>query len=109
MPTDYLSGNYLYAIEGQLIGSITETVTFNPRVPQHLMTFDPDIIVDVIHNDPATIIKWCDGDKTIVQVQDGDEYNKELGLAMAICKKVFGNKGNYNEIFKKWVYQGEEV
>jgi len=63
----------------------------------------PDEIIDVIHNDPATIIKWKDGTKTIVKVQDGDVYDRELGFAMAICKKVFGNKGNYNEVFKKWI------
>ena len=63
----------------------------------------PDDIVDVIFNDPATIIKWKDGTKTIVKCQPGDKYDKEAGLALAICKKVFGNKGNYNEVFKKWV------
>ena len=64
---------------------------------------NPDDIIDVIHNAPATIVKWKDGTKTVVQVQPGDKYDKEAGLAFAICKKVFGNKGNYNEVFKKWV------
>lgn len=64
---------------------------------------NPDEIIDVIHNAPATIVKWKDGTKTVVQVQPGDKYDKEAGLAFAICKKVFGNKGNYNEVFKKWV------
>lgn len=63
----------------------------------------PDDIIDVIHNAPATIVKWKDGTKTIVKCQPGDKYDKEAGLAFAICKKVFGNKGNYNEVFKKWV------
>ena len=64
---------------------------------------NPDDIKDVIFNDPATIIKWKDGTKTIIKCQPGDKYDKEAGLALAICKKVFGNKGNYNEVFKKWV------
>lgn len=62
-----------------------------------------DDIEDVIFNDPATIIRWKDGTKTIIKCQPGDKYDKEAGLALAICKKVFGNKGNYNEVFKKWV------
>ena len=62
-----------------------------------------DDIVDVIHNAPATVVKWKDGTKTVVQVQPGDKYDKEAGLAFAICKKVFGNKGHYNEVFKKWI------
>ena len=59
-------------------------------------------IQDVIHHDPATIVKWKDGTKTVVKVQKGDTYNKEFGLAMCIIKKMCGNKGNYNEVFKKW-------
>ena len=60
-------------------------------------------IEKVIFNDPATIVMWSDGTKTVVKCQPGDEYNKELGLAMCICKKYFGNKGNYNEVFKKFI------
>lgn len=56
----------------------------------------------VVFNPPATIVLWKDGTKTVVKCQDGDEFSKEQGLAMAICKKAFGNKGRYNEVFKKW-------
>lgn len=63
----------------------------------------PDI-KDVIFNPPATIVLWADGTKTVVRCQeDKDEYSKEVGLAMCICKKVYGNKGNYNNIFKKFI------
>lgn len=64
-------------------------------------------IENVIFNDPATIVFWLDGSKTVVKCQPGDTFSKELGLAMAICKKVYGNKGNYNDVFKKWVPQDE--
>lgn len=60
-------------------------------------------IVKVIFSDPATIVFWGDGTKTVVKCQDGDTYSKETGLAMAIAKKVFGNKGNFNEVFKKFI------
>lgn len=62
-----------------------------------------DKIKKVIFNDPATIVIWGDGTKTVVKCQPDDEYNAELGLAMAISKKFLGNKGNYNEVFKKWL------
>lgn len=67
----------------------------------------PPQIENVIFNDPATIVFWLDGSKTVVKCQPGDTFSKELGLAMAICKKVYGNKGNYNDVFKKWVPQDE--
>lgn len=63
--------------------------------------FDP--IKKVIFNDPATIVLWNDGTKTVVKCQEGDTYSEELGLAMAISKKFFGNKSKYNEIFKKYI------
>ena len=59
-------------------------------------------IKNVKFNGPATIIFWADGTKTVVKCQDGDDYSKEVGLAMCIVKKVFGNTSKYNDIFKKW-------
>ena len=64
-------------------------------------TVHPEI-EKVIFNDPATIIIWDDGSKTVVKCQEGDTFDKRIGLAMAICKKFFGNKSKYNEVFKKW-------
>ena len=62
-------------------------------------------IKSVIFNDPATIVFWEDGTKTIVKCQkeNGDTYSKETGLAMAIPKKALGNKGNFNNIFDRWL------
>lgn len=37
-----------------------------------------------------------------MKCQEGDTYDKEKGLAMAISKKFFGNTGRYCEEFKKW-------
>lgn len=60
-------------------------------------------IENVIFNEPATIVFWNDGTKTVVKCQNNDVYSKETGLAMAICKKFFGNNGKYNDVFKKWI------
>ena len=66
-------------------------------------------IKDVIFNEPATIIIWKDGTKTVVKCQEGEDYDPEKGLSMAISKKALGNKGNYCEVFKKWLPEEEEV
>lgn len=61
-------------------------------------------IENVIFNNPATIVFWSDGTKTVVKKQKGDKkFDPEKGLAMAICKKIMGNKGNFNDIFKEWI------
>lgn len=68
--------------------------------------FDPDKtpeIKDVIFNYPATIVLWADGTKTVVKAQDDDVYDPEKGLAMAICKKIGGNKWSYYNKFKHWL------
>lgn len=60
-------------------------------------------IKKVIFNDPATVVLWEDGTKTIVKSGDDDIYDPEKGLAIAIAKKALGNKGNYYNVFKKWL------
>ena len=60
-------------------------------------------IKNVIFNDPATIVFWTDGSKTVVKCQEGDFYDHEKGLAMAISKKILGNNYSYYNTFKKWL------
>ena len=66
-------------------------------------------IKNVIFNDPATIVFWEDGTKTVVKCQDGDKFDPEKGLSMAIAKKAYGNKGNYCNKLKKWLPKEEQV
>lgn len=79
-------------------------------------------IKEVIFANPSTIVKWTDGTTTVVTCQDNiqnvekdgkkkarikpmpsENYRKEVGLAMCITKKWAGNKGNYNNIFRKYI------
>ena len=64
-------------------------------------------ITNVIFNDPATIVFWSDGTKTVVKAEN-EPFDPEKGLAMAIAKKALGNKGNYYNEFKKWLPKKEE-
>ena len=57
-------------------------------------------IKNVILNDPAVIVMWEDGTKTVAKAQ-GEAFDPEKGLAMAISKKAFGNKHSYYGIFLK--------
>lgn len=59
-------------------------------------------ITNVIFNYPATIVFWSDGTKTVVKCKN-EPFDPEKGLAMAISKKMLGNKGNYFNEIKKWV------
>ena len=57
-------------------------------------------IKDIIINDPATIILWKDGTKTVVKCQNEDTFDPGTGIAMAILKKLYGNSGFYKDIFE---------
>lgn len=59
-------------------------------------------IEKVIFNDPATIVIWKDGTKTVVKATN-EGYDPEKGLAMAITKKALGNEGNYYNTLKEWL------
>lgn len=80
------------------------------RVPKKGYTFNnitaekrTPSIKNVIFNDPATIVFWEDGTKTVVQTREDDNFDPEKGLAMAISKKMLGNKYEYYNIFKHWL------
>ena len=59
-------------------------------------------IKSVKFNNPATIVFWTDGTKTVVKCGDDDTFDPEKGLAMAIAKKALGNSGNYFNEIKRW-------
>lgn len=60
-------------------------------------------ICNVIFNEPATIVFWSDGTKTVVKVTKDEPFDKEKGLAMAIVKKLSGNTGSYYDLFKHFI------
>ena len=55
-------------------------------------------IKKVIFSDPATIVLWEDGTKTVVKTQKGDAYDPEKGLAMACMRKILDKKD-----YHKWL------
>lgn len=67
-------------------------------------------IKKVIFNDPATIVLWSDGTKTVVKCGKDDMYDKEKGLALCFMKKALGNKckGRYNNTFKKYIKENKD-
>lgn len=74
------------------------TAMFNQKLPK---------IQNVIFNDPATIVFWADGTKTVVKAEN-EEFDPEKGLAMAISKKALGNKREYYYTFLHWLKKYEK-
>lgn len=93
--------NAVYGVNAFKDGRITINNKGEERVMYNKM-FKKDLIKDVIFNDPATIVLWRDGVKTVVKAT-GEKFDPEKGLAMAIAKRYFGNQGNYYNKIKKWL------
>lgn len=96
----------------------TKNRLFDPGIPENKKIIlrsalgiksDPiPEIKKVIFNEPATIVIWEDGTKTIVKYgKEHAVFDPEKGLAMAIAKKALGNTGRYYETFKKWLPEEE--
>lgn len=86
---DYLMGQVVTvkSTDGRCV-SIAEDATWLFKVDD----FEPALpfeIKRIIYNDPATIILWADGTKTVVKAHN-EPFDKEKGLAMAILKKMLG-------------------
>ena len=94
----YFDTDFIYGYQ-DVPFSQTKTKTTPNKIPN---------IKQVYFNEPVTVVLWENGEKTIVRCQDGDTYSKESGLAIAIMKYMSGNKGRFNDIFKKWIPESNE-
>ena len=64
-------------------------------------------IKKIMYKPPATIVFWNDGTKTVSVCEKGDTYNKELGFALCVLKKKYGNK-TVHEMLEKYVHTANE-
>lgn len=91
-------------MENHLYHKVKASVEMIKRDFQHEVETTPLVlcgIKNVRFNEPATIVYWEDGTKTVVVCQEGDIYDEEKGLAMAISKKALGNNWAAGGRFKK--------
>lgn len=65
-------------------------------------------IKKVIFSDPATIVLWADGTKTVVKCREDDVYDEQTGLLLCMAKKMYGNDGKFNDVLRKWMPEEEE-
>lgn len=58
-------------------------------------------IKEVRYQNPATIVFWSDGTKTVSKTHAGDEYSPEAGLVLCILKKTQGK--TLRGLFEAWI------
>jgi len=98
VPYDKISKDALHYAEAD----VRNTMAFLELCQEYQKVSFPGM-KKVIFNDPATIVIWGDGTKTVVKCQDGERFDPEKGLALCFMKKACGNKSNFNNSFKEWI------
>ena len=52
----------------------------------------------IVYRNPATIVFWQDGTKTVVKCMDGEPFEKYAGFCAALAKKVFGSTSKAKKV-----------
>lgn len=55
----------------------------------------------IIFNDPATILFWPDGTKTVVKAAEDSEFNFYWGFCAAVAEKIFGSNHAVKTFIRK--------
>ena len=65
------------------------------------------MITKIVFSNPATIVFWADGTKTVVKCMEGQEFNEYYGVACAIMKRFFGNNSKASAFVEKFKEEEE--
>lgn len=55
-----------------------------------------------------TIVKWSDGTKTVAKCHPDDKFDKHMGLAICVLKKLMSSN-EYHALFGNWIIDDMEV
>ena len=58
----------------------------------------------VVFSEPATIVFWTDGTKTVVKCMPGEKFEKYAGFMAACMKKMFGSTSRAKAIMNECIY-----
>lgn len=71
------------------------------------VTYEGDPVVNevyitkVYYNNPATIVFWSDGTKTVTKTHGSDIYSPEVGLMVCCFKKLVG-ASQFKKLLSDW-------
>lgn len=75
-------------------GSILFSLGSKDKIPK---------VKKLIFHDPATIVYWEDGSKTVVKCMEGTPFNEYYGFVCALAKKIYGS----NSAIDREIQKGE--
>ena len=66
------------------------------------------VVKRIIFHDPATIVFWQDGTKTVVKCMEGEPYSKYYGFVCALAKKIYGSNAKITKLIKQFSEEKKE-
>ena len=71
-------------------------------------------VTRIVFQEPATVVFWSDGTKTVVKCAEGQQFDRYAGFCAAVCKKLFGTTAIAKEIMEtfdteNWKRYAEEA
>ena len=81
-------------------------VTVFKKMPDGSYLAETVYIKEIIFRNPATIIIWSDGKKTVAVANGNDVYNPEAGVVLCILKRTLGPTAT-RDMLKAWVPEGD--
>lgn len=72
------------------------------RIKEHILTTPRVQVKRIIFHDPATIVFWQDGTKTVVKCMPGQPYSEYYGFLAALAKKVYGSNSAVERIVREY-------
>ncbi len=63
----------------------------------------------IIYNNPATIVFWTDGTKTVVKCMKDQPYSEYYGFLCALGKKIYGSNSALNRLIDSFKEEKEDA
>jgi hypothetical protein len=86
--------------------TITTTGLSNKKETKNKFDLKP---TNIIFNNPATIVHWNDGTKTVVKIMEGDTYDETYGVAMCYTKKIFGSNSKFKKMIDGFIKKQDKI
>ena len=102
--TETENTDYYTKLLKNLIGAIDKQSRIDNSFGSYYEDDNGNVIYirEVIYNDPAVVVIWNDGTKTVSKCDYGDNFNPEFGLILCVLKKVIGNE-QVAKLLMNWI------
>lgn len=62
----------------------------------------------IVYNNPATIVFWNDGTKTVVKCAETEIFSEYYGFLACLAKKIYGTNSEISRVIRTHSYQPKE-